>query len=117
MARFPKLKTGAPTQYPAIASMESPTHVTRFVDGGTQRFRMRAGVIRRWELDLALLDESETRMLENFFVEQRGAAGTFEFEDPQSAVVYGNCRFEHDQLELEASEVFQNRGKLRVRTV
>jgi len=63
------------------------------------------------------LDESEVRTLEKFFVEQRGAAGTFEFEDPQSAVVYRECRFEHDHLELEASDIFQNKGKLRVRTV
>jgi|JI10StandDraft_1071094.scaffolds.fasta_scaffold1737789_2 hypothetical protein len=117
MATFPKLKTGAATQYPATASLEGSTQVTRFVDGRQQRFLKRAELVRRWELELSLLDEAEIRMLESFFAGQKGAAGTFEFEDPHSGVVYANCRFEHDQVEFEASELFQNKGRLRIRTV
>lgn len=117
MPLFPKLKTGAATQYPATASLESSTHITNFVDGKQQRFRRRADPVRRWDLDLSLLDEAETRMLEQFFVAQRGAAGTFAFEDPLSGEVYESCRFEQDAAEFEASELFQNKGRLRIRTV
>ncbi len=117
MALFPKLKTGAATQYPAEASLESSTHVTRFVDGKQQRFRKRGELVRRWDLELSLLDEAEIRTLERFFVEQRGAAGTFAFEDPLSGVVYENCRFDQDAVEFEAHDLFQNKGRLRIRTV
>ena len=117
MALFPKLKTGAATQYPATASLESSTHVTRFVDGTQQRFRRRGEMVRRWDLDLSLLDEAETRALEQFFASQRGAAGTFSFADPLTGEIYESCRFEQDTAEFEASELFQNKGRLRIRTV
>ena len=66
---------------------------------------------------MSLLDETEIQTLEAFFALQKGAAGTFEFEDPDSGVVYANCRFEQDQVEFEASELFEHKGRLRIRTV
>ena len=39
MANFPRLTTGAVTQYPSSRNLTYSTYVLRFVDGREQRFR------------------------------------------------------------------------------
>ena len=48
MANFPRLTTGAVTQYPSSRNMTYSTHVLRFVDGREQRFREVGGPVRSW---------------------------------------------------------------------
>jgi hypothetical protein len=96
MAEFPKLKTGVVAQYPAVRESRFQTIVSRFVDGSEQRFRDHRAVRRRWIIHLAQLDESELQTLAEFFSEQKGRLGGFDFEDPWTGNVVPNCRFDED---------------------
>lgn len=100
MNEFPKLKTGAIAQHPAGRGFEYRTCVLRFVDGSEQRFRERGEGLRKWIIRLDLLDEEETRDLEQFFQMQQGRLGRFAFTDPWSGVKYPDCSFEEDTLTL-----------------
>ncbi len=93
-AIFPTLKTGAVTQYPATKSTKYSSFVVRFLDGSDQRHRQYTPTLLRWSVKLALLDESETRVLEQFFLSQGGQFGTFVFVDPWTKTAYPNCSFD-----------------------
>lgn len=101
MNEFPKLKTGAIAQYPLERQILCQTWIGRFVDGSEQRFREVSGPVRRWVLNLALLQEDEASTIRSFFAEMEGRHGTFSFEDPFDGTIYPNCHFEADELELE----------------
>jgi hypothetical protein len=92
-AFFPTLKTGAITQYPATKSTRFSSFVVRFLDGTDQRYRQYTPALLQWSVKLELLDESETRALEEFFLGQEGQFGTFSFVDPWTQMVYPNCSF------------------------
>jgi hypothetical protein len=92
-AAFPTLKTGAVSQYPATKSTQYSSFVVRFLDGSDQRYRQYTPAILRWDIKLALLDESETRALELFFLNQSGQFGDFSFVDPWTQTVYPSCSF------------------------
>jgi len=113
MADFPVLKTGAVAQYPAERTRQFSTVVCEFVGGGEQRFPQFAQALHRWEIRLALLDELELMRLEEFFVEQAGAAGSFVFTDPWDGTEYEDCSFEGDDVEL----VFAGNGDGRMSLV
>lgn len=100
MAAFPALKTGAVAQYPSERSRRFSTSVYEFVDGREQRFAQYGASLHRWLVRLDQLDEAELFGLEQFFVEQGGAAGSFEFTDPWDATVYPDCSVESDDIEL-----------------
>ena len=100
MANFPALKTGALAQYPSDRAQNFSTQVFRFLDGSEQRFPAYAAPLRRWVIRLDLLDESELRALEDFFVSEGGRAGMFSFTDPFDSTVYANCSFDADELDL-----------------
>jgi len=74
MSDFPILKTGAILQYPAQKAIRFSTAVLRFVDGAEQRFRDYQMPLRRWTIQLDLLDENELHVLNEFFRAQSGAA-------------------------------------------
>lgn len=94
MAMFPELKSGSTVQYPAVSIEEHRTHVTQFLDGSEQRFRQLAGSGRRWLITLAKLDDGEAAGLWKFYLAHAPVGAAFEFRDPQSGVLYSNCRFE-----------------------
>jgi hypothetical protein len=100
VAAFPALKTGAVAQYPSERSVMHSTVVHEFVDGSEQRSRLYGSVMRRWVIRLERLDEAELFGMEKFFVEQGGAAGSFLFTDPWDGVVYADCSFEGDEVDL-----------------
>ncbi len=100
MAAFPTLKTGAVAQYPSERSRRFLTTVFEFLDGSEQRFAQYGSSSRRWVIQLDRLDEKELFDLEQFFIEQGGAAGSFEFADPWDDAVYPNCSIENDDIEL-----------------
>jgi hypothetical protein len=111
MADFPRLKTGAIAQHPATCGRRYSTEVLRFVDGGEQRFRLSPSGLRRWTLDLSLLDESELNALREFF----DVHETFTFRDPATGIDYPECRFESDELATELSEDLRGKTTIGIR--
>lgn len=93
---FPRLKTGAVTQYPAESGVQRRTVVRRFLDGSEQRFPELRGVSRRWVVRLRQLTPEEAREIALFFEDRQGRYGEFSFVDPDSGVTYEGCRFEDD---------------------
>jgi hypothetical protein len=100
MARFPKLKTGAVVQYPAVLEQRYSTEVNKFLDCSEQRYRDFAAARKRWIIALEMLDETETARLARFFDQQQGMLGVFEFEDPWTGTVISQCRFGEDQFPM-----------------
>jgi hypothetical protein len=115
MAAFPKLTTGAVMQYPATRGLVFSNQVMRFVDGREQRFRNQRSAVRRWEIRLDSLDESEMAALEQFFVETQGAYGSFSFTDPWDATVYADCCLESDRAVFRAIGELHGQTRLVVR--
>lgn len=111
MAAFPLLKTGAVAQYPSARHLLYETNVTRFVDGGEQRFRA-ALPVRRWEIRLDAVDATELAAIEEFFAARQGRSGSFSFTDPWDGVEYADCSFEQDVF--HARHVSDSRSSARV---
>jgi hypothetical protein len=86
-------------QYPARRVSSFSTHITRFLDGSEQRFRVHRAPRRRWVIQLGLLDGEELAQLEGFFLSNRGQAGSFEFVDPWDDVTYPNCSLEEADMD------------------
>ena len=117
MADFPKLKTGVSVQYPIAVSAVYRTRITRFVDGSEQRYGELAQPVRRWAIQLDLLDEDEARRLQAFFGLQQGGYGVFSFEDPHTGQTYSSCSFETDGCTIEQQGENRSRTTMIVRTV
>jgi phage-related protein len=98
VASFPVLKTGVVAQYPTDRQRNVSTQVLRFLDGSEQRFPAYGATLRRWVIQMDLLDEGELANLEAFFESQGGRAGVFSFTDPFDATVYANCSFDADEF-------------------
>lgn len=108
---FPRLKTGALTQYPTARELARPVETVRFLDMGRQAYVDSRESLRRWRLRLQLLDETELAAVVEFFTAMRGSLGRFDFEDPATGAVVANCRFDDDELTLTSS------GELNAQTV
>lgn len=111
---FPRLKTGALTQYPAMRELRRPVETLQFLDMGRQVYLDSRESLRRWRLGLSQLDESELAEVIEFFVAMRGSLGRFEFEDPATGEVVTNCRFEDDELTLTSMDELDGRTALTV---
>ncbi len=109
MSDFPLLKTGAVLQYPARKELAFSTRVLRFLDGSEQRFREYGAPLRRWVIQLDLLDEAELSALERFFQTQQGALGDFSFTDPWDGTEYESCSIADDACAWEY--VREGRGR------
>jgi len=115
MSQFPALKTGAVMQYPGTRVLEFSTGVVRFVDGEEQRYRKHKDETRRWAVRLDLLSDEELRTLEEFFLEQQGRLGVFEFVDPWDGSTNANCSFEADEAELNLRDHMRGSTLLWIR--
>lgn len=115
MLSFPKLKTGAVQQYPARRSLVYATRALRFVDGSEQRFPVRGTALRKWQVRLEKLDETELAAIEELFAATKGTATTFSFVDPMDETTYETCSFDSDSLEVTFEEVARGRLSLTVR--
>lgn len=102
MSVFPRLKTGALAQYPVTREFHYSTVAKRFLDTSEQRYRDLSSIKKRWRINLSGLNETELAQLTNFFAEQQGRLGTFDFEDPWTGTVISGCRFDHDRLPVRA---------------
>ncbi len=115
MAGFPRLKTDCVMQYPGAKGLRFASQVVRFVDGSEQRYRDEAEALRRWVIRLDLLDEGEIAAIEEFFLANQGAYGSFAFVDPWDGVEYADCSLEGDEFEF--SLVGEMRGKTSLTVV
>jgi phage-related protein len=104
MATFPQLKTGAVAQYPIARQEKFRTQTVRFLDGSDQRFRDLGGTAKRWIVQLRQVDESELAAIEEFFIQNQGAYGSFAFTDPWDGNVYDDCSLEADELSATTAE-------------
>ena len=114
MASFPRLKTGVIAQYPVTRQSRFSTVVTRYLDNSEQRYRDQAGLRRRWVVALSRLNESEAATLMNFFVQQQGRFGSFDFDDPWTGTTVTGCRFEQDRLSVNAKGEFDLSAELTI---
>ena len=115
MSTFPKLKTGAVMQYPALRGSNFGTQVLRFLDGSEQRFRVVAAPLRRWVIQLAALDETEMNGLREFFRLQNGCAGSFRFTDPWDGADYPDCSLETDEMIETYADDMRGKTTLTIR--
>jgi hypothetical protein len=102
---FPILSTGAVAQYGSPLGVVWPAQVIRFLDGTDQRFLASGLPLRRWLIDLRLLNESEIAAVEVFFSAVGGEYSTFTFPDPVSGVGVPNCRVGAPELISEYQAV------------
>lgn len=97
MATFPVLKTGAAAQYPLGFGVRFATQGVWFLDGSQQKYPLMANGLRRWTINLDLLDERELGAV-IAFVEQQGSA-VFSFTDPLTGSVASNCILAGDKFD------------------
>lgn len=114
MPVFPKLKSGVVAQYPAKLESRYKTEVRRFLDSSEQRYRDFSGARRAWRIGLSRLDELELSTLRSFFATVRGSGTTFDFEDPWTGQIVGNCRFEDDAASFLSSGEFNSGATLSI---
>jgi hypothetical protein len=98
MSAFPTLKTGAVMQYPAQRGLQFSTTALQFVDGSEQRFCNYPALLRRWVIQLSLLDQSELQEFREFFRGIVGPAGDFAFTDPWDGTNYPSCSLASDSM-------------------
>src|ERR1041385_2487790 len=98
---FPKLKTQAVAQYPLTTTLAFQNQTLTFLDGTQQRYRDAGEVRMRWEIRLTDLDEGELASMEEFFLANQGAFGSFTFIDPRDGTVYDDCSLQTDGLDAE----------------
>ena len=110
MANFPLLSSGAVTQYPAGLVASQSTHVIRFLDGSEQRHLLQGRQLRRWQIRLDLLNETEIQQIEAFFDALSGDYSAFDFPDPFSGASVPHCRLgapglvtEYDGVDLSST--------------
>jgi hypothetical protein len=94
---FPLLKTGAVAQYPLARSVRFSTQAVRFLDGSQQRFRLYGNGLRRWIVNLDLLDAQELSAVIAFVELQR--SGIFAFTDPVTGSVATRCALASEQFD------------------
>jgi len=100
MATFPKLKTDAAAQYPLGRRTTFQNQTLTFVDGTQQRYRDSGAARLRWDFRLAALDEGELAAIEEFFLANQGAFGSFAFTDPVDGTAYDDCSLLADSLDV-----------------
>jgi hypothetical protein len=96
-AVFPVLKTGAVAQYPLGREVRFSTQAVRFLDGSQQRFRLYGNGLRRWIVNLDLLDAQELSAV-IAFVELQGS-DVFAFTDPFTGIVSARCAISGEQFD------------------
>ncbi len=100
MLEFPKLKTQVSVQYPLRRIRECALSISRFLDGGEQRFAGRKSRMR-WQLRFTDLDEGEAQALVTFAAQHLETLEKFSFTDPVTGVEYVSCVLEKTNLTIE----------------
>jgi hypothetical protein len=116
MATFPTLlKTGAVAQYPLSRVVSLATHAVRFLDGSRQTYQLDGAGLRRWQLSLDLLDETEVSAV-IAFAEQIGT-GTFSFTNPVTGETAAKCVLSGEQLATSLVDELHGRATLGIEEV
>ena len=115
MAQFPVLSTGAVAQYPAKYVLSFKADIVRFFDGSEQRFRNSPSVLYQWTISLTQLSEQEMNAIEQFFLENQGASGSFAFTDPWSNLSYPSCSLASDELVETSTGVLSGKTSVTIR--
>ena len=110
MPTFPTLNSNSVAQYPLEVRTSYLTQSVRFLDGSRQNYQLFGRPLRRWRIDLDLLDDHELSNLSAFVEQQQG--GTFVFPDPVSGTSVGNCVLSVDGFVITARD--ELRGKALV---
>ena len=92
MTVFPRLSSGAITQYPSTFVKGQAVQVLRFLDGSDQRCLLQGNALRSWQIRLELLNDAEIQQLETFFESLTGDYALFIFPDPITGENVLNCR-------------------------
>jgi hypothetical protein len=100
MPLFPTLKTGAVAQYPLDLTVRFQTESVRFLDGSQQRYRIRGNGLRKWSIQLNMLDGEELTLLVEF-AELQGST-PFAFTDPATGETAIKCVIAEDRFEAIA---------------
>ncbi len=114
MSVFPRLRSGAIAQYPAVRELHFATGVQRYLDNSEQRYRDLPAHRKRWTIDLSSLDEGEAAQVAEFFAEQQGSYGAFVFEDPWTGNLVNDCRFEQDVLSVSVEAEWDSSTQLTI---
>ncbi|HXK02890.1 MAG TPA: DUF2460 domain-containing protein [Verrucomicrobiae bacterium] len=114
MATFPKLKTAAVAQYPLDRTTAFQNQTLTFVDGTQQRYRDAPSARLKWGIRLADLDEGEMASMEEFFLANQGAFGSFAFTDPVDGQSYDDCSLQADGLEVLTVEEMRSATKVAI---
>ncbi len=101
MATFPLLSTGAVTQYPAACTSGQGVQIIRFLDATDQRYVAQPAMLRKWQIRLDLLTDSEIQQIEKFFTSLLGDYSPFTFPDPFSGTAVPKCRLGSPRLVSE----------------
>ena len=116
MATFPTLlKTGAIAQYPLNRVVSLSTLAVQFLDGSRQTYQLSGTGLRRWELKLDLLDETEVSAV-IAFAEQIGT-GTFSFTNPVTGETAAKCVIADEQLETSLINELHGMARLEIQEV
>jgi len=112
---FPRLKTGAASQYPSVRCVRYRTEVLRFLDGSEQRYRLMGKPLRIWQLNFAAVGEEEARRLVKFFELQQGGYGGFAFEDPWEGQTYEDCSMTREEIGTVAEGEGRHRMEIELK--
>jgi len=116
MATFPALlKTGAIAQYPLSRTVSLSTQAVQFLDGSQQTYSLSGAGLRRWELKLDLLDETEVSAV-IAFAEQIGT-GTFSFTNPVTGETAAKCVIADEQLATSLVSELHGMARLEIQEV
>ena len=115
MANFPALKTGAVAQYPSDRTRNFRRRCFGFWMEASRDFRRYGASLRQWVIRLDLLDESELRTLEQFFVSEGGRAGMFSFTDPWDGDGVSELQLRHADDRI-CARGFQGAAAMATRT-
>jgi hypothetical protein len=115
MATFPTLKSGAAAQYPLGWSAQYVTQAVQFLDGSRHRYRIAGGALRRWQVKLDLLDESELGAV-IAFVDGQGS-DAFTFVDPVSGASAEKCVLSGDPFQALMDDEMHGRASLVIEEI
>jgi hypothetical protein len=101
-------------QYPAQRGLTFSTTALQFMDGSEQRFCNYPSALRRWVVQLNMLDQSELQQLQEFVRELFGSAGTFAFTDPRDGTSYPSCSLASDSATVVLVSEWDGRVSLTI---
>jgi|SRR6516164_5548818 hypothetical protein len=112
---FPVLKTRAVAQYPLGQQTRFATQSVRFLDGSQQRFRLYWSGLRKWVINLSLLDETELSSLIDFVDAQGG--DTFSFTDPVTGQAVAKCIISAEKFDAVLDDEMRGDASLTIEEI